>query len=459
MIKKVVIAAAGQGTRMLHLTKGKSKHLINVKKRPFLAYLLDNLFSAGYRDLILVVGYREELIRDFLAKYKPPLKSLRKSQYKIRMVSQYDVLGPKNKIYGTACPLMCLENIVKKSQFVYLCGDNLYSARDLKAMMNANGKYNYLSAVYDKNPEKYGVLAIDKEFLKKIVEKPKIFLGNLINAGLYKFTPEVFKKLGKISKSPRGEYEITDVVNLLAKEKKVKVKIIKDYWLDFGNPADVIKVSYFLKSFQKFKKLFWKERYFKIISFRARDAAEEAVKFLERGQVVVCPTDTVYGLLADATNDKAVEKVFKIKERDKEKAISIFVKDMEMAKKVANVDKNMERFLEEVWPGKITVALRKKEKSGLSKLLTGGKKTVGLRIPDYELIARIIKKINKPVTATSANISGRVSSVKIKEILEQFEKQEIRPDLILDAGNLPRSFPSTVIDFSGKKPKIVRKGK
>ncbi len=60
-----MIAAAGEGTRMLHLTNGKPKHLINVKKRPFLAYLLDNLFVAGYRDLILIVGYKQELIKNF----------------------------------------------------------------------------------------------------------------------------------------------------------------------------------------------------------------------------------------------------------------------------------------------------------------------------------------------------------------------------------------------------------
>ena len=65
-MKKVVIAAAGQGTRMLHLTKNKCKHLIKVQKRPFLAYLFDNLFKAGYRELILVVGYREDLMKDFV---------------------------------------------------------------------------------------------------------------------------------------------------------------------------------------------------------------------------------------------------------------------------------------------------------------------------------------------------------------------------------------------------------
>jgi tRNA threonylcarbamoyl adenosine modification protein (Sua5/YciO/YrdC/YwlC family) len=463
-IKKVVIAAAGEGTRMLHLTNGKPKHLINVKKRPFLAYLLDNLFLAGYRDLTLIVGYKQELIKDFLAKYKPPLKSLRKSQYRIRIVSQYEILGPKNKIYGTACPLMCVspfknnnkEEIVGKSQFVYLCGDNLYSARDLKAI-NTNGKYNYLAGVYNKNPEKYGVLVRDKDLLKKIVEKPKDFVGNLINVGLYKFTYEIFEKLEKIQKSSRGEYEITDAINLLAKEKKVKIKTIKDYWLDFGNPADVIRISYFLKSFKKFKNFFWKQKRFETISFRARDSVERAAKFLERGQVVVSPTDTVYGLLADAGNDKAVEKIYEIKQRDKRKAMPVFVKDIEMAKRIAKIDKKIEKLLREIWPGKITLVLNKKEKSGLSKLLFGKKKTVALRIPNHKLILQIIEKINKPLIGTSANVSGKNSSTKIEDILKQFEEQEIKPDLVLDAGNLPENLPSTIIDFSEKKPKILRK--
>ena len=458
MIKKVVIAAAGQGTRMLHLTKEKSKHLIEIKKRPFLAYLLDNLFLAGYKDLILVIGFKEELIEEFLKRYKPPLKSLRKGQYKIRTISQYEILGPKDKMYGTACPLKCVKDIVRKSQFLYLCGDNLYSVRDLKAM-NIGGRYSYIAGIYQKNPEKYGVLVGDNGFLLKIVEKPKEFIGNLVNTGLYKFTFDIFDKLGKIKKSPRGEYEITDAINLLARKKKVKIQKIKDFWLDFGNPADIIKVSYFLRSFKKFKKLFWKYKDFEIISYRARDVVEKTVEFLERGQVIMCPTDTVYGLLADATNDKAVEKVFEIKRRDKKKAVPVFVKDIKMAKKMAKMDKDMEEFLQELWPGKITVALERKKNCGLSKLLPDRKKTIGLRIPNNKLIREILNKINKPLTGTSANISGRTSSTKIKEILEQFEDQEVKPDLILDAGNLPKSFPSTVIDFSGKKPKILRKGK
>lgn len=244
MIKKVVIAAAGQGTRMLHLTANKPKHLINVAQRPFLSYLLDNLFKAGYKDIVLVVGYKEEMIKEFLDEYKACFKE---KECSIEIVSQYDILGPKEKEYGTACPLKCVKDIVKDNSFIYLNGDNLYSVQDLEAM-RLEDDYNYVAGIVSQNPEKYGVLITDDGFLKQIIEKPKEFMGNLINTGLYKFTPDVFKKLSSIKKSSRGEYEITDVISLMAKEKKVRVIKIKDYWLDFGNPADIIKLSNFFKN-------------------------------------------------------------------------------------------------------------------------------------------------------------------------------------------------------------------
>ncbi len=243
MIKKVVIAAAGQGTRMLNLSKDKPKHLIMVNDRPFLAYLLDNLLLAGYRDVILVGGYIQELMEDFTENYKSPSSI----KFKIKFVNQFDCFNPKEK-YGTACPLMCVKDDLKE-QFLYICGDNLFSVNDLKAM-NIDDKYCYVAGLLNDHPEKYGVLVPDGEdFLDKIIEKPKEFVGNLINAGLYKFTPDAFKKLSQIIKSPRGEYEITDVVSLLAKDKKVKIKKIKDFWKDFGNPDDVAKVSEFLKGY------------------------------------------------------------------------------------------------------------------------------------------------------------------------------------------------------------------
>ena len=115
--------------------------------------------------------------------------------------------------------------------------------------MNIDDEFYYIAGLKQEHPEKYGVLIEDgDDFLEKIIEKPKEFVGDLINAGLYKFTPEVFEKIFEIKKSPRGEYEITDAISLLAKEKRVKIKKIKDYWHDFGNPEDVEKLSNFLKN-------------------------------------------------------------------------------------------------------------------------------------------------------------------------------------------------------------------
>jgi len=237
-INKVVIAAAGQGTRMKDLTKEKSKHLLEVNNKPFLSYVLDNLIKAGLNDITLVVGFGAELIEKFLKDY----------EYKVRIINQLEVLGPKEKIYGTACPLMCVKDI--KENFLYICGDNFYSVEDLK-VLRIEDNYNYVAGIDHKNPEKFGVLITEGEFLKEIIEKPqagqaKNSLNNLVNTSLYKFTPEIFKKVFEIKKSSRGEYEITDAVSLLAKNKKVKIKRIKDFWFDLGEPEDIKKLSEFL---------------------------------------------------------------------------------------------------------------------------------------------------------------------------------------------------------------------
>jgi len=253
MIKKVVIAAAGRGARMLFLTKNRPKHLIKIQKKPFLVYLLNNLLKAGYKELIIVVGYKEEKIREFLKEYASGdiFRFGSKYKYKATLINQFEILGKEE--YGTACPLKCVKDFIGKEDFLMVYGDNLYSIKDLRAF-NIKDKYNYVAGFYHKNPEKYGVLISENNFLKKIVEKPKKHVGNLINTGLYKFTPKVFNKLSKIHLSSRGEYELTDIVTLLAKEKKMKIKKIQDYWLDFGNPADIVRLSYFLKTSENFKK-------------------------------------------------------------------------------------------------------------------------------------------------------------------------------------------------------------
>ena len=256
---KIVISAAGKGTRMLHLTKHKPKHLIEIKGKPFLYHLLKNVKKAGFSDIILVVGYKGEQIKEFLEspRYGDLFGKVSfvtenrqglhytfcRSKIKITLVDQFKVLGKKK--YGTACALMAVEGVLGRENFVSGCGDNLYSPKDLKAV-KINDRFNYVVGLIREHPEQYGILVTENSYLKKIVEKPKKYVGNLSNTGLYKFTPKIFKAIKKIKKSPRGEYEITDAITLLAKKKKVKVLKIKDYFYDFGNPADIMKISKFL---------------------------------------------------------------------------------------------------------------------------------------------------------------------------------------------------------------------
>lgn len=183
---------------------------------------------------------------------------------------------------------------------------------------------------------------------------------------------------------------------------------------------------------------------------------EEAMEAIKSGKVIVYPTDTVYGLGANAMDEKGIKKIFEIKGRNFNKPISIIVKDIEMAKKVASFGKDTEKILKKVFPGPITVILYKKRL--LPDILTGESNKVGLRIPDCKFIKVLMENLDFPITATSANISGKPASGDIKEILEQFKNQRFKPDLVLDAGVLPRTQPSTVIDLTGPKPKILRVG-
>ncbi len=185
-----------------------------------------------------------------------------------------------------------------------------------------------------------------------------------------------------------------------------------------------------------------------------REFVEKLSNLLRMGKVIICPTDTVYGLICDATNEKAVEKIFKIKKRPKGKPISIFVKDIKMAKKFAIINKKQDEFLKKVWPGAVTLVL--KPRKDLPKNIYQGKNTIGVRVPDYKLILNLSDKIKRPLAESSANISGKPASTKIKEVLNQFKKGKFLPDLVLDAGNLNSSKPSIVVDLTTSEPKILR---
>lgn len=181
---------------------------------------------------------------------------------------------------------------------------------------------------------------------------------------------------------------------------------------------------------------------------------QEAVQALKKGKVLACPTDTVYGFIADATNTKAVRKIFQIKGREKGKPIPIFVKDIATAKSLAKIGRSQEAFLKKVWPGKVTVILESKNK--LPKEL-GTAKTIGLRVPKYKFLKLLLEAYGKPLTGTSANLSGTPSLSDSKGIIAQFQSRKYKPDIVLDAGVLRKSKSSKVVDITGVKHIILRK--
>jgi len=193
-----------------------------------------------------------------------------------------------------------------------------------------------------------------------------------------------------------------------------------------------------------------------IIKFDNNQAIELAVGVIQRGGSIVYPTDTVYGLGVSVLRPYAVERLFKIKKRPESKPAPIMVKNIEMAKKLAYIDAKTERILRGVWPGQVTVILKKR--SIVPDVLTAGLRTVGLRISSHYFAQLLIENLDEPITATSANLSGEPSLGSVAEIIKIFNNTYPRPDLILDAGELPLSPPSTVLDLTSSQPKITRVG-
>lgn len=184
---------------------------------------------------------------------------------------------------------------------------------------------------------------------------------------------------------------------------------------------------------------------------------DKIIQTLEQGGLVVHPSDTVYGLLCDATNPEAVKKLFDFKERPAGKPVSIFVSDLDMAKDYVVIDKKTEDRLKEFIPGPYTIVLPSKHK--VVKGLESEKGTLGIRIPKYPAILELVKKFGKPVTATSANVSSQQPNYSLDTFKVRVGDGRTKlATLMVDGGKLPYNKPSTVIDFTTEDLKVLRQG-
>jgi L-threonylcarbamoyladenylate synthase len=181
----------------------------------------------------------------------------------------------------------------------------------------------------------------------------------------------------------------------------------------------------------------------------------EALTILLAGGVVVYPTDTAYGLAVDAANEEAIGKIFVMKQRI-QKPLPVLVENLKMAKKFTVVDAYAETWIKKYWPGAVTFILP--SKNLLPKSLTLGMSTLGVRQADQEIAQILVKGLGRPITTTSANISGAGVFYSGQEVARHFGKFQIKPDLILDAGDIPEEPPSTIVNLSVRPPKVLRVG-
>lgn len=183
-----------------------------------------------------------------------------------------------------------------------------------------------------------------------------------------------------------------------------------------------------------------------------------AVDVLQKGGMVIYPTETTYGLGVDATNKRAVDRLLRYKSRREGKPLSIAVTDQDMAEQYVLISDQAKTLYRQFLPGPVTVISQDKGK--LAKGVASEFGTVGVRIPDYPLVVEIVRALGKPITATSANASDQKRPYHINDILDHLSpSRKALLDLVIDAGQLPKRPPSTVIDTTLSSPLTVREGK
>ncbi|MGD0795982.1 MAG: L-threonylcarbamoyladenylate synthase [Dehalococcoidales bacterium] len=184
---------------------------------------------------------------------------------------------------------------------------------------------------------------------------------------------------------------------------------------------------------------------------------ERAAKLINKGEVIVCPTDTGYAFSVNALDTRAVASVFGLKGRAFSNPIHIAVSSIEEAENYAYVTGAARYLAAHYLPGALTLVLKKKE--NLPSLLVAGLDTVGIRIPDNQVMLRLVAKVGKPLTTTSANISGKPTPYAVGEITAQFGDSLQKVALILDQGPLSGRDLSTIVDLSSSPPQLIRQGR
>lgn len=192
----------------------------------------------------------------------------------------------------------------------------------------------------------------------------------------------------------------------------------------------------------------------KVMSVSDRGAIEEGARIVREGGVVAFPTETVYGLGADATNPLAVAKIFEIKHRPSFDPLIVHVAGAESAAAYGTIpDKTAGKLIRRFWPGPLTLVVAKSIR--VPDIVTAGLETVALRMPSHSAARALIRAAGRPIAAPSANLFGRVSPTEARHVVEQLGGSV---DLILDGGPCEVGIESTILSLAGDRPCVLRAG-
>ena len=200
-----------------------------------------------------------------------------------------------------------------------------------------------------------------------------------------------------------------------------------------------------------------KETVVKVDAFNPDSAIiERSARLINRGEVVVCPTDTGYAFAANALDTRAIARVFDLKGRSFSNPIHVAVDSIEEAGKYAQINEVARYLAGHFLPGALTIVLPKKET--IPSMLVAGLDTVGIRIPDNNVILKLAAAAERPLTTTSANISGQLTPYTVEEIVGQLGDNIRKIALVLDQGLIKTHELSTIVDLSVSPPQLIRQG-
>ncbi len=181
---------------------------------------------------------------------------------------------------------------------------------------------------------------------------------------------------------------------------------------------------------------------------------KKAEKYLNNNDCIAVPTETVYGLAANAYSSMAVKKIFKLKKRPLNNPLIVHYYDISKLKEDCDINENLMKLYKKFSPGPITYVLKLRNNSKISKYVTNNKKTIAVRFPKHKMFRNLLKNLNFPVAAPSANISSRLSSVKASDVKEEFGS---KIKYVLNGGKSKIGIESTILNLSGK-PSLLRYG-